>query len=94
MIALRPEETVLIGNWDQVGGLVDGDDNCKRIEQLIQEYLEHVATTDAGWTKLFVDKADGRYWELTYPHGEWHGGGPPTLTCISAVAARDKYKLE
>jgi hypothetical protein len=55
--------------------------------------LDHVATCDAGWTKLFIDKIDGRYWELTHPHGDWHGGGPPTLTCVSESYVRSKYKL-
>lgn len=32
---------------------------------------------------LFRDPKDGRYGELTDPHGEWQGGGPPCLTVIS-----------
>jgi hypothetical protein len=90
---LRPDETLLVGNWIEVNGAVDGDDTCKRIEQLIRGYLEQVATTDAGWTRLLVDRNDGRYWELTYPHGDWHGGGPPTLTHVSADYVRSKYKI-
>jgi Immunity protein 27 len=93
MINLRPDETVLVGNWIEVDGAVDGDETCKRIEQLVQSHLEQVATADGGWTRLFIDRNDGRYWELTYPHGEWHGGGPPTLTWIPAPFSRSKYDL-
>ncbi len=90
---LRPDESVLVGKWIEVNGAVDGDETCKRIEQLVRDSLDHVATCDAGWTKLFVDRNGGRYWELTYPHGDWHGGGPPTLTCVSDSCVRSKYKL-
>jgi hypothetical protein len=90
---LRPDETLLAGNWIEVDGKVDGDETCKRIEQLIHDVLRQVGTADGGWAKLFVDERDGRYWELTYPHGEWHGGGPPMLTCVSNSYARSKYEL-
>ncbi len=89
---LRPDESVLVGKWIEVNGAVDGDETCKRIEQLVRDSLDHVATSEAGWTKLFVDRNDGRYWEHTYPHSEWHGGGPPTLTCVSDSYVRSKYK--
>jgi hypothetical protein len=93
MISLRPNETVLEGKWIAVNDAVDGDETCKRIEQLVSGFLEHVGTTDAGWTKLFLDKNDGRYWELTYPKSEWHGGGPPMLICVSDSYAQSKYGL-
>ncbi len=32
---------------------------------------------------LYIDNDDNRYWELTYPKVYMHGGGPPTLICIS-----------
>jgi len=89
---LQPDESLLVGQWIEVDGGVDGDEPCKRIRQLVAECLEQVATSDAGWTRLFVDKNDGRYWELTYPHSEWHGGGPSTLECIPEEQVRKKYK--
>jgi hypothetical protein len=90
---LRPDETELVGKWIEVAGIVDGDETCKRIEQLVRNSLDQVGNADSGWAKLFVDKNDGRYWELTYPHGDWHGGGPPSLACVSASYAKSKYKL-
>jgi hypothetical protein len=91
MTKLKPNEVELVGKWIVVNGAVDGDDTCKRIEELIACPLQQVGSTDAGWTKLFIDKADGRYWELTYPNSDWHGGGPPMLTCVTEEFARSKY---
>ena len=90
---LDPSETALVGKWIHISGSVDGDAICKRIQQLTQFHLKPLGISDAGWSKLFVDPSDGRYWELTYPQGEWHGGGPPTLTHISEDYAKSKYDL-
>ena len=90
---LHSDERELIGKWIVVSGAVDGDETCKRIEEIVAYSLDMVSSNDGGWTKLFVDKNDGRYWELTYPNGEWHGGGPPTLTCVSDSYVRSKYKI-
>lgn len=94
MINLRPCEYKLVGSWIAVNGAVDGDDNCKRIEELVRNHLQQVGASEDGWTMLFVDENDGRYWEQTYPHGEWHGGGPPTLTHVLPDYVRSKYKLD
>ena len=93
MTNLCPNETELVGKWIEVAGRVDRDETCKRIEQLVSGPLNQVGTADGGWTRLFVDESDGRYWELTYPHGDWHGGGPPTLTCVSHCYVGSKYNL-
>lgn len=90
---LRPDEMVLEGRWIVVNDAVEGDDTCERIDRLVRECLVLVGTADGGWTNLFVDPNDGRYWEQTHPHSEWHGGGPPTLTWISANDAKTKYNL-
>lgn len=90
---LQPDEVELVGRWIVVDGAVDGDATCKRIEELVAHSLNQVGSADAGWTKLFIDKNDGRYWELTYPDSDWHGGGPPMLKCVSDGYARSKYML-
>ena len=64
-----------------------------RIHQLIQHLLHFVAATDGGWSRLYRDTADGRYWELTYPRSELHGGGPPLLTVLSAEDVRARYDV-
>jgi Immunity protein 27 len=86
---LRPEETDLLGKWEVVGGNVIADTTSQRIRVLTTRYLEKVA--GGGWETLYRDPDDGRYWELTYPHGEMHGGGPPRLTYLSHEQAKAKY---
>ena len=91
MMKLRRKETDLTCRWVVVDGKIAVDATCKRIKWLISEYLEKVATDWSGWEVLYRDPQDGRYWELTYPYGEMHGGGPPRLTCLSTEQAQRKY---
>jgi hypothetical protein len=91
MAHLNPEERDLIGQWVRSNGGVVGDVTEDRIEELIASYLEKVATDWSGWETLYRDPQDGRFWELTYPTGEYHGGGPKRLTNISLEHARGKY---
>lgn len=88
---LRPDETELTGAWINVDGEVDGDVVCERIQFLTNERLETIGKDPSGWDTLFQDPQDGRYWERIYPQGDWHGGGPPMLTNLSANEAREKY---
>lgn len=89
MHLLRPEETDLICKWEVIDGKVTGNDICDRIDFLISRFLKQV--TRAGWETLYRDPTDGRYWELTYPEGEMHGGGPARLSWISEEDAEAKY---
>jgi hypothetical protein len=91
MIGLGSNETQLVGQWIAVGQQVEGDGACNRIEALIRGHLRKVSTKENGWTHLYIDPNDGRFWELTYPHGDWHGGGPPTLTCVTQDEAQRLY---
>jgi hypothetical protein len=93
--ALQPDEHQVIGQWIAEGGAVRGDASCERIEHLTRHVLTFVADSpDAGaWERLFVDPADGRLWERTYPHGDMQGCGPPTLTHVPSDVARTKYRL-
>jgi hypothetical protein len=45
----------------------------------------------SGWDALYADPATGKFWELTYPHSQLHGGGPRQLNEISSSTARVKY---
>jgi hypothetical protein len=74
-----------------VGSRAEYDPACKRINMLIHNYLQKIGSSADGWDILHRDPADGRYWELTYPHSEVHGGGPPLLTWLSVDQARSKY---
>ena len=65
----------------------------KRIETLIKDYLVKITTDETGWDVLYQDPEDNRYWELTYPESELHGGGAPVLRHLSVVEAHDKYNI-
>jgi hypothetical protein len=67
------------------------DATCRRIEQLIKDQLQKIGTDISGWEPLYRDPTDDRFWELTFPQGEMHGGGPPRLAWISHENARQKY---
>ena len=80
---LKPEEHLLVGHWFVRDGKVVGDEACERIEVLTDKYLQKIGTDESGWITVYKDPQDGRYWKLDYPHSAWHGGGPPSLECIS-----------
>jgi len=80
---IEPSESVLVGKWIIQDGRPVADDVCKRILSLIQSHLEEIRRDESGWKKLYRDPTDGRYWELSYPQGELHGGGPPQLICVT-----------
>jgi hypothetical protein len=68
-MSIGPDETEIVGSWVMVNGRMTEDDASRRISLLIKTELQHVATAKDGWEKLYRDSQDGRYWELTYPHG-------------------------
>ncbi len=92
MTAIESNEIEIIGQWHRKDDKIIADQNTKRIEWLVETYLREIS--GGGWETLFQDQHDGRYWELTYPHGEWHGGGPPKLTLLSMVEVKNKYNIK
>jgi hypothetical protein len=92
MVPLKPHEDRLEGQWLKVNDKVIADETTRRIEEMISSALIKVATSEDGWDILYVDNRDGRKWELTYPHKEWHGGGPPMLMHVSDGYVQTKYK--
>jgi hypothetical protein len=88
---LRPDEYLVEGSWteERVGSVHDAAD--RRILWLVSRRLALVATAEGGWRQLFRDPRDGRLWELTFPHGSLHGGGPRRLECVSTPRARERY---
>jgi Immunity protein 27 len=50
-----------------------------------------IGSADGGWTRIYRDPNGGLFWELTYPHSEMHGGGPPRLESYSLDELRLKY---
>ena len=88
---LHPDESELRGAWRGVGERVEADAVTRRIEGLVQRYLVRVTSDVSGWDVLYRDPEDGRLWELTYPHSDAEGGGPPHLVRLDYSAARLKY---
>jgi hypothetical protein len=93
MKPLGKAEVRLEGQWIRTFGKVVADDVAARIDELVSSQLTKVTASKDGWDVLYVDRQDGRMWELTYPHKEWHGGGPPVLTCVTKDYVRSKYGL-
>lgn len=93
MAELAAEEVDLRGDWvAQKDRSVVADATEQRIEWLTTQKLERIANDSSGWEILYRDPGDGRLWELTYPRGEMHGGGPRRLRMISRGEAAVKYE--
>jgi hypothetical protein len=90
---LKASDQQLVGQLLKVDGQVVADGVAKRIDDLVSSELTRVVDSGDGWHVLFFDKRDGRYWELTYPNKDWHGGGPATLTCVSEAEAQLRYQI-
>jgi len=90
------DETDLIGNWIIDSGTAKADEVESRINGLTAHYMKKIAVSPASgaWETLYQDPIDGRYWELSYPTGDMHGGGPKRLSVISPAAAATKYGLQ
>lgn len=87
---LGPEERLLDGAWtDGPGSAPDGID--QRIFWLVSRRLALLGVAEGGWRQLYRDPRDGRLWELTFPHGSLHGGGPRRLECVAALVAAERY---
>lgn len=95
MMKLKPNETIVTGNWIEQDGKVIGDENENRIQWLIDNHLQQVAFSpvSGAWETLFKDPDDGRYWERTYPHSGMHGGGPLQLIYLTPEQAEEKYEM-
>jgi hypothetical protein len=88
---LGPDDTELVGGWDRSEEPPRLDAVDRRIFRLVTRRLEPRGVASGGWEQLYVDPRDGRYWELTFPEGSLHGGGPRRLTCVTESAARERY---
>ena len=90
---IGPTEIEIRGRLTIVGGKVEPDGNCRRIDQLIENELNEIARDASGWDVLYVDPSDGRRWELIYPESHLHGGGPPMLRYLTKEEAQNKYGI-
>ena len=90
---LKPNEIELRGGRELEGNSVKADNISERIESLISSYLVEINEDESGWSKLYQDPEDKRYWELSYPESEIHGGGAPLLRNLSLQEVKKKYQI-
>lgn len=88
---LLPNEVALAGTWNFTNGQLIADATCIRIAKIVKSFLIFLGRDASGWDAIYLDPADGRYWELTYPQSELAGGGPPRLECLKKSVALEKY---
>jgi Immunity protein 27 len=88
---IEQTETRLVGDWKLIYGAIASDQVAQRIYELISKELQKVSASSDGWSVLYRDPRDGRFWELVYPKSEMQGGGPPTLIHISDQEIVGKY---
>jgi hypothetical protein len=93
-VQIEPHETLIEGKWQIIEGRSVADASALRIRALIDTELEKIGSTSGGWESLYRDRRDGRFWELFYPQGEMHGGGPESLRFIDAAEAAHKYGVD
>lgn len=93
MMSIQPTETIIVGKWILENGKLVADTVAQRIDHLIKNELTGLGSSSDGWSALYLDKRDSRYWELNYPNSSEHGGGAPCLTVLSRHEAVEKFKV-
>jgi hypothetical protein len=91
---LAPEERLLVGAWVEQDAGTTHDEVDRRIFWLVTRRLIACGHAGGGWDQLYLDPRDGRFWELTFPQGSLHGGGPRRLESVDASVAREKYGVD
>ena len=92
-LKILPSETLIVGKWIVEKGQAKANAEARRIEELVDGYLEQVAVSDDGWSRLYRDPHDGRLWELTYPESSDHGGGAPNLRQVTSDAVAGRFNI-
>lgn len=73
---------VLRDIWVKRDGDVIVEGDAAIIDEWLASRLERVADAGGGWRILYRHRESGRYWELTYPASDLHGGGPRVLSAL------------
>ncbi len=59
----------------------------------LEENCIKVTTNDSGWEILYKEKSSNKYWELTYPNSEVHGGGEPLVSPVAIEDVKLKFNV-
>ena len=59
------------------------------IQDMLTNQLDQVKIDSGGWLSLYRHRDSGEFWELSYPQGEMHGGGPRMLRRVFLSHAND-----
>ena len=77
-VQIKPHETLI--------------DDELRIKHLKEHFLINLGLrADAGWSELWQDPIDTRYWETTYVNSNYQGGGIQIFHNISESIVKLKY---
>ena len=67
---MNPDELLIVGSWVKIDGRLAADPELRRIQSLIANELDFIATAPGGWETLYRDRQDGRFWEKFFQNGE------------------------
>jgi hypothetical protein len=52
-----------------------------------------ITTDESGWEVLYKEKPSNKYWVLTYPNSEVHGGGEPLVSPLPNEEVKLKFNV-
>lgn len=67
--------------WEFQNGQMRAVGEAGAIDSLLKD--KFVEVRKGNWAVLYRHKETGEFWDLTYPQGEMHGGGPRRLRVVS-----------
>jgi hypothetical protein len=87
---LLENEIELKGAWHEEGSGVVANEVCVRIQWLVENSFKEIASLN--WETVYQDINDSRFWLLTYPQSNMHGGGPPSINIITNSQVKEKLQ--
>jgi Immunity protein 27 len=74
--------------WESKDGRVVGAGDSAIIKEWLATKLIKIKIDRkyGAWRVLYRHCETGEFWELTYPHSGWHGGGPRLLRRLNIGA--------
>ncbi|MDB5407069.1 MAG: hypothetical protein JWL84_1981 [Rhodospirillales bacterium] len=71
--------------WVESGAEVAAEGDSATINDWLATKLEKIQTDTSGWLILYRNRESGEFWEMSYPDGHMHGGGPRLLLCLGSA---------